>query len=124
MALSVNLRADLAKLSDQELADRFERTSEALEQAKRNGPRWGSLGLFSFRGPLRHRRAYRFFSILTGSDGHIGLGAFIALVFSHKKYESYYNTPDYPDLHLSMCEMKDIADELERRVKFRKAHAT
>lgn len=120
MALSVNLRADLAKLSDQELAERFERTSRALDRVQRG---WGQWRLFTFRGPIKHRRIYRFFSMLGAGGGNLALDAFIALVFSHKKYERLYNAPDRPDFHLSVCEMMDIADELERRVKYRKANA-
>jgi hypothetical protein len=129
MAFGLNLRRDLAKLSDQELADRFEQASAAHELAKENLRRDGGVLLFSVRGPIRHPRAYRFltiaFVVTASADGWPALplaivSIFSGLVLSHRKYEQHLNPQDRPNLHLNMCEMKDIVDEIRRRVKYRK----
>jgi len=129
MAFGLNLRADLAKLSDEELAEHFELASAAHEVAKENLRRDGGLLLFSFRGPIRHPRAYRFltiaFFVSASADGWPAfplalVSIFSGLVLSHRKYEQHLNPLDQPNLHLNMCEMKDVVDEIRRRVKYRK----
>jgi hypothetical protein len=107
MALSINLRGDLAKLSDAELAGEFERLlaerpklSSSISWLERMA--WQSITwpwIWIGRGPLRARIFYRL----------------IALDFGQRKN----NLIDlhYPSaLHLLDCELKDVRDEIQRRV--------
>jgi len=119
MAFGLNLRADLAKLSDLELAARFDQISQALGDAARRRPwPWRPI---SFRGPIRHPRAYRFLSLLQGSSGSPWFDWLIAAIFSSKRYETCLNKTSPSATHLHVCEMQDIVDEIERRLQYRKA---
>lgn len=122
-ALGLNLRADLAKLSDEELAARLEVLCSALDEARRNQRRSWSVPLFSFRGPIRHPRAYRFLWLMQDPSDFVLAHVFAAFVFSSKRYENYFNPPA-AHLHLTTCELKDIADEIKRRIAYRKANVT
>lgn len=109
MRWGINLRGDLAKLSDAELADKFEfLTSD--RQAAYDAIHWivGDIkwlyqrGLMFWwgRGPL-HSPA--FYKIAGG-----GLGPF--------KWR-------FGELHMLDCEIKDVRDEMESRVKLRRRAA-
>jgi hypothetical protein len=100
MRFGINLRGDLAKLSDVEIAAKLETLIAERESMYRSVPTtfgnkwlyqrgWGQpLG----RGPLHARVFYEF----------LGL--------------SYLGSSLY-DLYLLDCELKDTRDEIERRVK-------
>jgi hypothetical protein len=106
MGLSINLRGDLAKLSDAELAARLEQAWEAHQAAKASVPRinvW-----YSRRGPVRHPWAYHWLSF-AGASGpffyfYFGLGPFI-------------RTTTWMDVHLTLCEIRDLNDEIEHRAR-------
>ena len=107
MRFGINLRGDLAKLSDAELTDRLQTAWAAYDAADVRPSRlilW-----YSRRGPVRHPWAYRLFSIagLSGMGGHyLGTGPFL-------RFDAY-------DQHLTLCEIRDLTDEMERRVAHRK----
>jgi hypothetical protein len=111
MGFAINLRGDLAKLSDAELSERLEAAWRAYEEAAANSriKLW-----YSRRGPLRHPRAYRFLSVV-GLQGpwftfYLGLGPFL-------RWDAYGQ-------HLALCEAKDLTDEIERRTSLRQVPAT
>jgi hypothetical protein len=104
MRLGLNLRGDLAKLTDAEIATRFEALMALRESTYRSLPSFGGnkwlyqrgLGLPFGRGPLHARVFYRFFGLA---------------------YLSLRNAPSLYDLYLVDCELKDTRDETRRRVK-------
>jgi len=106
MGLGINLRGDLAKLSDAELAARLEQAWRAHQAAKSSVPRidvWCSR-----RGPIRHPWAYHWLSF-AGASGpffyfYFGLGPFI-------------RTTTWMDVHLTLCEIRDLNDEIKRRTR-------
>jgi hypothetical protein len=126
MRLSINLRGDLAKLSDAELVERLDAAWQACEAAKEAGG-----DPCSWRGPVRHPRAYRFLSVLssvtvTTGNGVIDWLCMVALssALSSKSAERFVrkSAPSI-DLHLTLCEIRDLMDEMERRVTRRRAKA-
>src|SRR5262249_46936785 len=105
MGLSINLRGDLAKLSNAELAARLDQAWQAHEAAKDRVPQFKIW--CSRRGPIRHPWAYRMLSVV-GVDGpgltfYLGLGPFLRL--------------SWMDVHLTLCEIRDLNDEIERRAR-------
>jgi hypothetical protein len=121
---SVNLRGDLAKLSDAELAERLEVAWESLEsaQAGQRG-RWSfglnwNIGLW--RGPLRHPRAYRFLWLFDLGGGG-WLATLLSSVFSGKRFERFVRKDAPTNEYLSLCEIRDIMDEIDRRLAQRRA---
>jgi hypothetical protein len=123
MRLRVNLRGDLAKLSDAELVERLETNWLAYDAAEtkpaQTGLAWTSLW-HSRRGPLRHPRVYRFLSVLGQSDGPAWLVFFISTLLSAKNMEPLLRSDSDLDKHLTLCEIRDIMDEMKRRVAARK----
>jgi hypothetical protein len=113
MRFSINLRGDLAKLSDAALVKRIENAWQGYEAAARK-PRRGELA-GSWNGPIRHPLAYLFTSVvdwrfgrLAGRMGTIGDWSVGSLVG--------FRRPPEIDMHLTLCEIRDLMDELERRV--------
>ena len=104
MGVSINLRGDLAKLSDADLAARLEQTWQAYRVAEDKTPTQFNLW-YSRGGPIRHPWAYRFLSVMgvtgPGLTFYFGLGPFIRR--------------SYMDMHLTLCEIRDLTDEVERR---------
>jgi len=103
----LNLRNDLARLSDLELAERVKSAWLAYEVAEeRLSRRRGSSGYtiwYSARGPIRHPIAYRVISVF-GAQGPfpiLWLGLTIGLPFG-----------PLADMHLSLCEIRDFNDEM------------
>ena len=99
MRYDPNLRGDLAKLSDTELATRVDSTIKELD---RTAPTFGLWMVFrGTRGPLRHPWFYKIRLLLAGipwwdfADGGTGRR------------------------HLLECELQDLRDELQRRVQMR-----
>jgi hypothetical protein len=106
MRFGINLRGDLAILTDAEIASMFEILTSRREDTYRatpfqTGNKWlyqRGLGMPLGRGPFHARIFYRF----------LGLS-----YFNYSKNSSLY------DLYLLDCELKDIRDEIERRVRRR-----
>lgn len=106
MRFGINLRCDLAKLDDTELSSEFDRLVEYRIARFGSEPRVGSLKGFIYygpewpfgRGPIHVRWAYKiwigYFWIFRGRRG---------------------------TLYLVECEIKDVRDELARRVTRKKA---
>src|SRR4051812_6939082 len=122
MRFSVNLRGDLAKLSDAELVERLQTAWHAYEAVERSS--WVAWRV-GWRDPIRHPRVYRFVSALglTGSHWLLDvLGACIlAGLLSGKSTERFLRAEPEIDTHLTLCEIRDLTDEMERRVNSRKA---
>jgi hypothetical protein len=72
MPLSLNLRHDLKRMSDAQLAERLERTWQTYSEAEAEA--WPYKLLASFRGPFRHPLAYPFFS-------WVGVGSALSFTF-------------------------------------------
>jgi hypothetical protein len=124
MRLSINLRGDLAKLSDAELVARLDAAWQAYEAATEPG-----VDSWSWRGPVRHPRAYRFLSVLssvvvTTGNGWIDLLCMVAIssTLSSKRAERFLRkAAPSVDMHLTLCEIRDLQDEMERRIARRRA---
>jgi hypothetical protein len=116
MPFSINLRGDLAKLSDAALVERVEKAWRDYEAAD-GKPRRGEL-VGSWNGPIRHPLAYRFMSMI---DWRLGLARRMAPIaeFSIASLLGFRAPPEI-DMHLALCEIRDLTDELERRVVRRK----
>ncbi|KFC65015.1 hypothetical protein FG93_05038 [Bosea sp. LC85] len=102
MRLGFNLRGDLAKLGDDELADQLEKCiayREWLASRAGDAPnRWlykTGLAMPFGRGPLHARIFYRVMGLLYGGP---------------------LKGRSLGDLYVVDCEVKDIMDELKRRV--------
>ncbi len=124
--LAVNLRGDLAKLSDADLAERLEaawREYEAADERSASDihPAWP---LWSRRGPIRHPRAYRFILGMGGasSTGH-WIDWLIPILASTRTFGSLILKRSVGNAHLVLCEIRDIMDEMERRLKGREGKA-
>jgi hypothetical protein len=48
------------------------------------------------------------------------LDLLIAAIFSSKKYERRLDRTGEAGMHINLCEVKDIVEEIERRVESRK----
>ena len=126
MTLTLNLRGDLAKLSDAELAARLKETWEQYGAAEKRfhwwQPRWWLLGK---RGPIRHPRAYQFLAALQSMGGDEWLSLLFATVLSQRDASRYVRWPDRTAaMHMSVCEIQDIIAEVERRIDQRQATTT
>jgi len=116
MRFGVNLRGDLAKLDDAEIASRFEALISETEIRHRATPAhacgkvvyriWkGSLG----RGLFHARIFYQIQILLFGVWAALEGGTLL--------------TRSDIDLYLLNCELNDVKDEIERRVRYRKTAA-
>ena len=114
MRFSIKLRDDLARLNDAALVQRIDKAWHDYQAAERK-PRRGEL-LGSWNGPIRHPWAYPWLSVLEirkrGPFYRIG---------------TPYGPPSWDplvEMHLTLCEIRDLMDELERRVvRRRELHA-
>jgi hypothetical protein len=105
MPLGFNLRNDLAKISDAELATRLDQTINELEATK---PTFGLWMIFpGARGPLRHPWFYKLHLLLGGVPWW--------------KRSIWPNEGGTGRHHLLECELQDLRDELQRRVQTRRA---
>jgi hypothetical protein len=103
MRFGINLRGDLAKLSDTEIAAKLENLIGDRESMYHSVPAtFGNKGLYQSgwgkpfgRGPLHARIFYQFFGL------------------------PYLGSSLY-DLYLLDCELKDTRDEIARRVKLQR----
>lgn len=106
MRFGINLRGDLAKLSDAEIGSRFEALLAERERMYPAVPEpFGNKFLYQRgwgmpfgRGPIHARMLYKI------------------LGFSY----SGFGNPSLYDLYLLDCELKDTRDEIKRRVKKQK----
>jgi hypothetical protein len=109
--LSINLRSDLASMSDAQLAERLEHTWQMHSQAEAEA-RPLTLAA-SFRGPVRHPLAYLFISWLGVRHGFAGS---FGLSFSYSIQGLLSERQRaLMRIHLSLCEACDIVDEIARR---------
>jgi hypothetical protein len=107
MRFGINLRGDLAKLTDAEIASMFETLISRREETYRAAPiqagnKWlyqRGLGMPLGRGPLHAPIFYKF----------LGL-----------RYLNIFGSSSLYDLYLLDCELKDVRDEIERRVRRQK----
>jgi hypothetical protein len=109
MRLQINLRGDLAELNDQELSKRLDEAWQAY------GTSTGDAGFkvwASWRGPIRHPQAYRFTSFV-GVSSKWSLWSWGGPFFACNGV--WMRT--HP--HLIACEIKDLYDEIQRRVELR-----
>jgi hypothetical protein len=106
--MSINLRSDLARLDEAEIAKALELRWEEFEAARRKSR---SRLRLSMRGPIRHPWAYRFLSLgcVSGPGFSLSLGNIWFGIFSHES------------LHLTMCEIRDLQDEIKKRLVKREA---
>jgi hypothetical protein len=106
------LRGDLAKLDDVEIALRFEALISETETKYRTIPAFAKnklvhrteVGLFFGRGLFHARIFYKIQALLIGCLGLLG-GEIVVPPF---------------ELYLLDCELKDVRDEIKRRVRHRK----
>jgi hypothetical protein len=116
MRFGINLRGDLAKLDDAEIASRYEalisetETKHRATRAHASGRViyriWkGSMG----RGLFHGRVFYKVQAFL--------LGGFVAIVGQEVLTETDL------ELYFLNCELKDVRDEIKRRIRYRKTAA-
>ncbi|MGY2908203.1 hypothetical protein [Bradyrhizobium sp. URHC0002] len=114
MRIGMNLRGDLAKLDDAEIASRYEALIREKEVRILEAPKYA-----------RHRLLDRLWTIL------FGRGLFHARIFykinalifgglAALKGHELLMPSDY-NAYLSECELKDVTDEMKRRIALRKA---
>jgi hypothetical protein len=113
VGLSINLRFDLKKLSDAQLAERLECFLQTLDAAQQDVAvdklRW------SARGFLRHSSLYPFTSILLFTGP---IYAVFGLAVDPSLWSLMPGGRRFRELmhvHLTVCEVRDIMDELQRR---------
>ena len=123
--LAVNLRGDLAKLSDAELAKRLEAAWREHDAADPPSAWWVRPDklLSSRRGPIRHPRAYRFILGMGGMNSGHWIEWLLPVLASTKTFGSLIPKRSATNAHLALCEIRDIMDEIERRLKHRNKSA-
>jgi hypothetical protein len=110
MRFGINLRGDLAKLDDSEIASKFETLMSeraAMYEAvpRQQGNKWiyqTGWGMPFGRGPFHARIFYRIQGFIYGCS---------------------LSRPSLMDLYVIDCELLDIRDEIQRRVR-RRAKST
>jgi hypothetical protein len=114
---ALNLRFDLRKLSDEKLAERYQRAWDGFAEAERKTVLPRLTRPFGFvRGPVRHPRAYRFLFALSGGGSGTGLDAVFAALLSGRAGDELIRSNPRGDAWLNMLEFKDILDEMKRRI--------
>src|SRR5262245_58886763 len=113
MRFGINLRGDLAKLSDAELAARLESVWQTY-QVTRTKRAWWPVLWHSRRVPIRHTWAYRLF--------YVG-GSVAAWTVAFLVADADPAWKARMDGHLAICEIQDLTNEIERRMATRKAIA-
>ena len=103
MRFGINLRGDLAKLDDAEIASRFEGLISEMETKHKVVYQ---VGIWSARGLLHARILYKIQAVIFGVLGAFGGNSSV--------------TPSGIELYLLGCELADVRDEIERRVRRRK----
>jgi hypothetical protein len=118
MGFGINLRLGLKWASDKRLAAKLEDAWHRFEAAKCIA---APLKLeHSDRGPIRHPLAYRFISVVSDSRGLFFLdGLDFAFVYSAAAVLSSRHGA-IMHMHLALCDLADIHDEIARRVSRRR----
>jgi hypothetical protein len=116
MRLGINLRGDLAKLDDTEIAAHYEALLAEKEAFIRSLPFYAKNKLiyrlesiWFGRGPLHARIFYRIQGFAIALFGLLEGG----FLMTRQAYKTY----------LMQCEFKDVRDEMKRRIAARKAVA-
>lgn len=127
MIKTLDFRADLAQLSDAEIAERLDVAWRAYDAGKKQSwwwrPLWSGMRT-GWRGPLRHPRAYRFIAAFRSSGGTL-LDALFAATLSGSRSEMALSKIDpIAGEHIHLCEIQDILDEIQRRVTKRQTGAS
>jgi hypothetical protein len=104
MRFAINLRSDLAKLSDAELSSELQRLKEYWKARFESEPRFGSV-----RGVLFYADGWPF-----GRGPIFARWAYKILIGYFWPYRGRRGT-----LYLVECEIKDLNDEIQRRLKAR-----
>ena len=118
MAFAINLRFDLKRLSDDELAKRLEHAFVERE-AIRPGV-FGAWNNDSHRGPIRHPAVYAFLYLLYGvTDFHFFVFFLVPFLLSRRVRKWLLDSTD-ARIYLLNCEILDLHDEVARRVKARR----
>jgi hypothetical protein len=104
MQIGINLRGDLAKLDDAEIASRFEALISEMETKHKVAY---EVGKFSARGLLHAQIFYRIQAVI--------FGVLLAL----PPNGAWMGISDI-ERYLLACELSDVRDEIARRVKYRK----
>ena len=105
MRFGINLRGDLAKLDDAEIASRFEALISEMETKHKVPYRVVKWNIF--RGLLRASIFYKIQAVIIGVMLAFGPGG------------TWIGISGI-ELYLLDCELSDVRDEIERRVKYRK----
>ena len=105
MRFGINLRGDLAKLDDAEIASRFEGLISELETKHKVVYQ---VGKWSARGLVHARIFYKIQAVIFGVFFSLG--------------GNWVGTSAI-ELYLLDCELSDVRDEIKRRVKYRKIAA-
>jgi len=111
MSFAINLRSDLRRMSDAELAALLARCWERHDAAQALASPFALSA--SSRGFIRHPAAYPLISVLRVS---LGITWSMGLAFGFGLESLLF--PSYRalmNMHLSLCDIADINDELERR---------
>jgi hypothetical protein len=108
--VGVNLRFDLKRLSDLQLAALLERSWQRFETAESRAKSYTLRA--SARGPINHPWAYPFISILNYGlapwNMTLAFNLSIAALFSVENRAIMH-------MHLALCDIADVTDELQRR---------
>jgi hypothetical protein len=112
--VGLNLRSDLKRASDADFAALLDASWQRHDAAKDAVPSFQRLTA-SYRGPIRHPLAYPFISLLRfGAGGALTLH--IGLAFSHSIAGLFLPWERaVMQMHLALCDIADITDELKRR---------
>ncbi|QJP14510.1 hypothetical protein G3545_13175 [Starkeya sp. ORNL1] len=117
--MAINLRSDLAKLTDDELAERYHQLWTAYEAARARPQSPSNIN--GWRGPIRHPRFYRFLTIVNkGFSPEFWFDLLAGIIFSAKRYEPDLRASPDADADLSLKDVQDVMDEMQRRVDRRK----
>jgi hypothetical protein len=112
MDFGINLRFDLKALSDSQLAELLERSWQRHDAAKAGTASYRLL--YSGRGPVRHPSAYPFISVLRyGSGLGWSMGPAISCCIAGLISSQLRAVMQ---MHLAMCDIADVTDELQRRL--------
>ncbi len=120
MKLHLNFRFDLREVDDASLTAHFQKIEELREilglKQKLSDP------ILTWRGPIRHPWAYRFWTFFSGGGDIVWSAPIAAWLASSKKISSWLLKYDRgANVFLVNCELLDLYDELERRVRMTKA---
>ena len=115
MRFGINLRGDLAKLDDAEIASRYEALTSKKEAHLRAMPAHAKSKLLyritmvvCSRGPLHGRIFYKIQALVMGIFSLLEMGG--GSLPTSEAYDNY----------LMECELRDVTDEIKRRIRRQK----